>query len=309
MTSVVKNEKAEPSKVLNNSTDETASTESDENDSDFKPYEKRQKKKMPKVISNVLESLLPKKKGPKDTQQQPSSGKTKAENEKMASQSIKAATTKASDDSTPATATTATATKQIKKPPVKQKAKFEGPRAPIEERKKVLIGNLKPSNEHKICTSNARKTVKYLQEKVQQKQHFEEQSKLPAVGEKLSTKAGHEYTADKDVGSLLDEKKSISIATAVTIAQQSLLGLKDLHEIGYLHRDIKLENIVVAAGSDYQKVQLIDFGLSGKLPKFEEQHLADPPPSISYLVGNLKTASLAALKNQQQSRKDDLGNF
>uniref|UniRef100_A0A914PF82 Uncharacterized protein n=1 Tax=Panagrolaimus davidi TaxID=227884 RepID=A0A914PF82_9BILA len=60
--------------------------------------------------------------------QQPLSGKTKGDNEKMASQSLKAATTKAStkDDTTPATTTTA---KSNKKAPVKQNAKMQ--RAPI----------------------------------------------------------------------------------------------------------------------------------------------------------------------------------
>uniref|UniRef100_A0A914PQZ1 Uncharacterized protein n=1 Tax=Panagrolaimus davidi TaxID=227884 RepID=A0A914PQZ1_9BILA len=148
MTSVVKNEKAEPSKVLNNSTDETASTDSDDNDPEFKPNEKRKKTTIPKVITNVLESILPNKIGkknrPTEAPQKQPFGKTK--NEKIASQSIKAATTKAptKDDTTPAAATTTAKPKEVKKPPSKKNPHIQDRRAPTEERKKALIGNLKP---------------------------------------------------------------------------------------------------------------------------------------------------------------------
>jgi serine/threonine protein kinase len=40
-----------------------------------------------------------------------------------------------------------------------------------------------------------------------------------------------------------------------------LSRLKDLHSLGYVHNDIKLENILIGH-KDPAKIYLIDFGLS-----------------------------------------------
>uniref|UniRef100_A0AC34FQA8 Protein kinase domain-containing protein n=1 Tax=Panagrolaimus sp. ES5 TaxID=591445 RepID=A0AC34FQA8_9BILA len=116
---------------------------------------------------------------------------------------------------------------------------------------------------------------------------------------------------EKDAKKLLMENEKLSLGTAVALSQQILLGLNDLHGMGYLHRDIKAENIIVCIEGKHQTAKLVDFGLSTKLEQFEDEVVAvqEEPIHVPYFIGNLKTASLAALNYLKQSRKDDLESF
>ena len=46
------------------------------------------------------------------------------------------------------------------------------------------------------------------------------------------------------------------------IIYQVLLGIKYLHEFGIVHRDIKLENIMMTDNTDQAVPKIVDFGLS-----------------------------------------------
>jgi calcium-dependent protein kinase len=66
-----------------------------------------------------------------------------------------------------------------------------------------------------------------------------------------------------DVFSRIHEKKTFTEAKASEALRQMLLALNYMHSHGYVHRDVKLENLVYdAKGSDYLK--LIDFGFSAR---------------------------------------------
>jgi serine/threonine protein kinase len=77
-----------------------------------------------------------------------------------------------------------------------------------------------------------------------------------------------------DLNSLMDTKsKSIprpdvanNKKTAVQVGKQILLALKDLHSIGYIHCDMKLDNICGLQDNSTSefKYSLIDFGLVQK---------------------------------------------
>lgn len=56
---------------------------------------------------------------------------------------------------------------------------------------------------------------------------------------------------------------------ALDMGIQMVDALKQLHEIGYIHNDIKLDNICYEpiGGTDRYKYRLIDFGLSSKYIK------------------------------------------
>lgn len=56
-------------------------------------------------------------------------------------------------------------------------------------------------------------------------------------------------------------KKHFSKSTAFLLGIQLLERLRDLHSLGYVHNDIKLENILIGY-KDPGKIYLIDFGLS-----------------------------------------------
>lgn len=53
-----------------------------------------------------------------------------------------------------------------------------------------------------------------------------------------------------------------SIGTAVRIADQMVCALQSLHDIGYVHRDVKPSNFVIGLSKDdVRSVFMLDFGL------------------------------------------------
>ena len=46
------------------------------------------------------------------------------------------------------------------------------------------------------------------------------------------------------------------------IILQLILGVRYLHSFGIVHRDLKLENVMMSDGSDTAVPKIVDFGLS-----------------------------------------------
>ena len=64
-----------------------------------------------------------------------------------------------------------------------------------------------------------------------------------------------------------ESKPITDLEVLATIIKHILLGLKHMHENGYLHRDIKADNILV---NDKGIIKLCDFGIANKL--FDDNH-------------------------------------
>jgi casein kinase 1 len=76
-----------------------------------------------------------------------------------------------------------------------------------------------------------------------------------------------------------------------------------LHEKGFIHRDIKPDNLVTGRYENTNSLYLIDLGFAHPLYE-NNQHIpfADKQP----LVGTLNYCSLNTHYGHQQSRRDDL---
>ena len=75
------------------------------------------------------------------------------------------------------------------------------------------------------------------------------------------------YTLDvggKDLFKYIDKNNSLLNYEVRLIARQMLDSIKEFHELGFLHLDIKLENFVITPS---KHVILIDFGASQRNPK------------------------------------------
>ncbi|MCB9897764.1 MAG: protein kinase [Planctomycetes bacterium] len=77
--------------------------------------------------------------------------------------------------------------------------------------------------------------------------------------------------------SLLRREQSLGVRHALEIVRQTLIGLQSGHEQGFIHRDVKPENIMLAAKvakTDANpfgvSVRLLDFGLAGLAAELEE---------------------------------------
>ena len=102
--------------------------------------------------------------------------------------------------------------------------------------------------------------------------------------------------------------KKFDIITISNIAIDIISSLENLHNTGYLHLDIKDDNIVILL-QDYKKAKgqisciLIDFGKSFKLGDNNNKYNKSKLKNIG---GNYRYASRNILKNGIPNKKDDL---
>ena len=95
--------------------------------------------------------------------------------------------------------------------------------------------------------------------------------------------------------------------TVSNIAVQILYRLQELHNKGWLHQDIKPENILI---DEYrgEKLYLIDYGTSGRW--WDEHSLKHIPKEPSKkIVGTARYSSIANHRGYKQCRRDDLESF
>lgn len=92
--------------------------------------------------------------------------------------------------------------------------------------------------------------------------------------------------------------------TISNIAVQVLYRLQELHDKGWLHQDIKPENILID-NTLGQKIYLVDYGTSGFWWDNEHKTHVEEVHS-NKIVGTARYSSLGNHKGINQSRRDDL---
>ena len=80
--------------------------------------------------------------------------------------------------------------------------------------------------------------------------------------------------------------------------------LEKIHSKGVVHRDLKPENILVGVGEEYNKLYLIDYGLSKFFKDKKNRHI--PFTDKKSFIGTTRYASIGAHLGHELSRKDDL---
>jgi serine/threonine protein kinase len=92
-----------------------------------------------------------------------------------------------------------------------------------------------------------------------------------------------------DLHSLIKSKVSLSDRQKRIIARELLLGLKDIHDKGYVHSDIKLENILYRYDEDTDEyhIQISDLGLTTKQSESHDLHGTPCMFSPALFRGNL----------------------
>ena len=98
--------------------------------------------------------------------------------------------------------------------------------------------------------------------------------------------------------------KKYSIKTSLMIMIQCLERLKDLHDKGIIHRDMKPENFVIGRKNKERTIYLIDFGLSKKYINDNNIHIS--MKKERNIIGTVRYISMNTHQGFEQSRRDDL---
>ena len=77
-----------------------------------------------------------------------------------------------------------------------------------------------------------------------------------------------EYAKGGTLRNLLRDKKFLSEVEAYTIFKQIVLAMSYCHKKKCIHRDLKLENILLA-DKDSTDVRIVDFGIAGLISNNE----------------------------------------
>lgn len=89
-----------------------------------------------------------------------------------------------------------------------------------------------------------------------------------------------------------------------SIAVYAIKALKEIHEMGFVHRDLKPQNMCVGLGVYQNKIFFIDFGLAKKYLDLQGKHI--PYRTDKSLTGTPRFVSIGCHKGYEMSRRDDV---
>ncbi|KAH7729857.1 CK1/TTBKL protein kinase [Aphelenchoides avenae] len=105
----------------------------------------------------------------------------------------------------------------------------------------------------------------------------------------------------------LNDLELLSAGTVCRLGIHALYSLKQLHEVGYIHRDVKPKNLVLGRGVNARMVYLIDFGMAREYVIRDGQTVRHRKPRRKTLLrGTVRYCSPHVHAREEQSRRDDM---
>ena len=110
---------------------------------------------------------------------------------------------------------------------------------------------------------------------------------------------------DKSLEEIFNKRLKFSVKTTALLAYQMITVLNYIHDKHIIHRDIKPDNFVMGLKKENGNLYLLDFGLA---KKYRSSKTLEQYPYIKKkkLTGTARYASIHALEEMEQSRRDDL---
>ncbi|CAN8073809.1 unnamed protein product [Agarophyton chilense] len=101
---------------------------------------------------------------------------------------------------------------------------------------------------------------------------------------------------------MIDNGGTLSLKSVLMVGIQILRILEDIHDRGFVHRDVKPDNILTGlAATDCSSLFLCDFGMAKYIPFHSQEE-----SNAKCVYGTLDFASRRALQSKEQGRCDDL---
>ncbi|CAO4369377.1 unnamed protein product [Caenorhabditis nigoni] len=147
---------------------------------------------------------------------------------------------------------------------------------------------------------------------------LKELTKMPSCARLLDsgTRSNYAFMVMTMLGKdLMAHKREANISklceqTTLRLAMSSLYAIKQIHEIGYVHRDIKPGNCVTGThGFDTKNVYLIDYGMVRKFTTTKQDGkttIRKPRPGDQLFRGTPRYCSMNVHERKEQGRVDDL---
>ena len=110
---------------------------------------------------------------------------------------------------------------------------------------------------------------------------------------------------DKSLEDIFNERQKFSLKTGAMLAYQMIEVLKYIHSKHIIHRDIKPDNFVLGSDEYNAYLYLVDFGLAKKY-RSSKTLKQNPYLKKKKLTGTARYASIHAMEEMEQSRRDDL---
>ena len=110
---------------------------------------------------------------------------------------------------------------------------------------------------------------------------------------------------DKSLEDIFNERQRFSLKTGAMLAYQMIEVLKYIHSKHIIHRDIKPDNFVLGSDEFNAYLYLVDFGLAKKY-RSSKTLKQNPYMKKKKLAGTARYASIHAMEEMEQSRRDDL---
>ena len=100
-------------------------------------------------------------------------------------------------------------------------------------------------------------------------------------------------------------EQTYSLKIAIHILLEMLVSIQEVHDRGFIHRDVKASNFVLC--KENRRVFIVDFGLAKKHLNNDNQVM--PKRKKADFRGTVSFASLNAHNNIDLARRDDLWSF
>ncbi|TKR61318.1 hypothetical protein L596_028439 [Steinernema carpocapsae] len=104
-------------------------------------------------------------------------------------------------------------------------------------------------------------------------------------------------------------QQKFNLATSVRMGMQMTQALKDIHDCGFVHRDVKPANFVMGANASCKStVFILDFGLARivKIKNTKSESVLRPPRAYVRFRGTPRYCSVFVHRNEEPGLSDDL---